>query len=86
MANSKMARSQEEALANSKMELGEQFENYCIVVQYDDETVSYTGNNSLVTKALLQESLQMIEDQREAVEIVWEDEEEVEDESDDWAT
>ena len=86
MANSKMARSQEDALANSRTELGEQFQNYCIVVQYDDETVSYTGNNSLVTKALLQEALQMIEDQREAVEIVWEDEEEAEDESDDWAS
>ena len=81
-----MARSQEDALANSRTELGEQFQNYCIVVQYDDETVSYTGNNSLVTKALLHEALQMIEDQREAVEIVWEDEEEVEDESDDWAS
>ena len=53
MANSKMARSQEDALANSRTELGEQFQNYCIVVQYDDETVSYTGNNSLVTDSIL---------------------------------
>jgi hypothetical protein len=81
-----MAQSQEDALGNSRTELGEQFSNYCIIVQYDDETVSYTGNNSLMTKALCQEALQMIEDQREAVEIVWEDEEEVEDESEDWSS
>ena len=82
MSNSKMAKSQEEALVQAKTILGEQFQNYSIIVQYDDETVSYTGNNSLTTKALMQEALQQIEDQREAVEIVWDEEEEVEE--DEW--
>ena len=77
-----MAKSQEEALVQAKTILGEQFQNYSIIVQYDDETVSYTGNNSLTTKALMQEALQQIEDQREAVEIVWDEEEEVEE--DEW--
>lgn len=41
------------------------FENYAIVVQYDDGSVFHDGNNEIVERALYQEALAMIEDERE---------------------
>ena len=54
-----------EALQRDKAILGEMFENYAIVVQYDDGSVFHDGNNEIVERALYQEALAMIEDERE---------------------
>ena len=51
--------------AKGKAILGEMFENYAIVVQYDDGSVFHDGNNEIVERALYQEALTMIEDERE---------------------
>lgn len=76
--------SEEEALEQAKAILGEHFQHYAIVVQYDDGSVWHEGNNELVTKALHEEALNMIRDEREwadcEVDIDWDDDEE----GDDW--
>jgi hypothetical protein len=76
--------SEEEALEQAKAILGEHFQHYAIVVQYDDGSVWHEGNNGLVTKALHEEALNMIRDEREwadcEVDIDWDDD----DEGDDW--
>ena len=71
---------EEEAVEQVSAILGEHFQNYVIVVQYDCETVERTTNNTLMCKALCQEVLQQIKDERdlEDVEVVWDDEEEAE--------
>ena len=75
----------EEAIDRATAVLGEHFQHYAIVVQYDDGTVWHQGNNDLVEKALYQEALNMIQEERdyenEDLEIDWEEEEEA---GDDW--
>ena len=71
----------EESFEKAKAILGEQFQHYAIVVQYDDGSVWHESNNQLVEKALYHEALSMIKEEREYddsdTEIDWEDEEEV---------
>lgn len=75
--------SEEESLEQAKAILGEHFQHYAIVVQYDDGSVWHDGNNELVNKALHEEALNMIREEREwtdcDTEIQWDD-----DEDDDW--
>ena len=70
----------DEALEQAQAILGEQFQNYAIVVQHDDEEVEYASNNQLMGKALFQEALEQMKEQRELenqdVEVIWEDEDE----------
>ena len=76
--------SEETALEKASALLGEHFINYAIVVQYDDESVWHEGNNALVEKALYQEALTMITQERQAeeedIEVVWDDEDDEADE------
>jgi|TARA_E500000318_G_scaffold15861_1_gene16248 hypothetical protein len=75
--------SEEEAFNQAKALLGEHYQHYAIVVQYDDGSVWHEGNNELVSRALYEEALTMIKEQREwedsDLEIDWE-----EDDDDDW--
>jgi hypothetical protein len=66
--------------------LGEHFQNYAIVVQYDDGQVWHQGNNDLIEKALYREALEMIQQDRDyQEEDLWiEEEEEEEEAGDDW--
>ena len=57
--------SEEDALEQAKAILGEHFQHYAIVVQYDDGSVWHEGNNELVSKALHEEALNMIREERE---------------------
>lgn len=79
--------STEDAFENAKAILGEQFQHYAIVVQYDDGSVWHESNNQLVEKALYHEALEMIKEEKEfddsELEIEWEDEEEG---GDNWAS
>jgi len=79
-----MASPEEEAIEQVKASLGEHFQNYAIVVQWDDGDIQYEFNNALVGKALFRESLVMLKREEdfedEDVEIVWDDD----DEKDDW--
>lgn len=74
---------EENALDQATGVLGEQFQHYAIVVQYDDGSVWHQSNNELVEKALYEEALNMIREEREwadsDVDIDWDD-----DGSDDW--
>jgi hypothetical protein len=74
----------DDALENAKAALGEQFQHYAIVVQYDDGDVWHDSNNALVEKALYKEALTMIKEEREwedsDVEIEWDDDSD----GDDW--
>lgn len=74
----------DDALENAKAALGEQFQHYAIVVQYDDGEVWHESNNSLVEKALYDEALNMMKEEREwadsDVDIEWDDD----DEDDGW--
>jgi hypothetical protein len=74
----------DDALENAKAALGEQFQHYAIVVQYDDGDVWHDSNNALVEKALYKEALTMIKEEREwedsDVEIDWDDDSD----GDDW--
>ena len=80
----------DEALEQAKAILGEQFQNYAIVVQHDDEEVEYDSNNQLMGKALFQEALEQMKEQRELenqdVEVIWEDEDEDPPYDRDWET
>lgn len=79
-----MMTSEDDALEAAAGMLGEHFENYAIVVQYTDGTVWHQGNNDLTEKALYQEALTMMEEERQwedsDVEIDWDDD----DDQDDW--
>jgi hypothetical protein len=68
----------EEAIENAGAILGEQYQNYVVIVQHDDETVERKTNNTLISKALCQEVLQQLKEERELenVEVEWEDDEE----------
>ncbi len=74
----------DDALENAKAALGEQFQHYAIVVQYDDGDIWHEGNNSLVEKALYKEALTIIKEEREwedsDVDIDWDDD----NDGDDW--
>lgn len=69
----------DDALETAKAALGEQFQHYAIVVQYDDGEVWHEGNNALVEKALYDEALSMIKEEREwegaDLDVDWEEEE-----------
>ena len=69
---------EESAVQKAAAILGEHFQNYVVIVQYDCETVERSTNNTLMCKALCQEVLQQIKDERdvEDVEVEWDDEEE----------
>ena len=79
-----MATPEEDAIDTVKATLGEHFQNFAIVVQWDCGEVQYEFNNDnkIVGKALFQESLQLMKDERELenedIEVIWEDEEEEE--------
>ena len=70
---------EEEAVEEVKGKLGEHFQNYAIVVQWDDGDVQYEFNNALVGKALFRESLILMKREEELededVEVIWDDEE-----------
>lgn len=74
----------DDALEQAKAILGEHFQHYAIVVQYDDGSVWHEGDNELVSKALHEEALNMIREEREwadsDVDIEWDDD----DDDDDW--
>jgi hypothetical protein len=76
--------SEDTALEAAVGMLGEHFENYAIVVQYTDGSVWHQGNNDLTERALYQEALMMMREERQweksDVEIDWEDD----DDEDDW--
>ena len=78
--------SDDEALEQVKAILGEHFQHYALVVQYEDGSIWGEGDNDLVTKALHEEALHMIKEQREwedcDIDIDWDDEEE--DDGEDW--
>jgi hypothetical protein len=79
---------EDEALEQIKGILGEHFQHYAFVVQYDDGSIWGEGDNELVTKALHEEALMMIKQQREwedsDLEIVWDDDDE--DDGEEWKT
>ena len=72
-----MMASEDDAIEQAQGILGEHFQHYAIVVQYDDGSVWHVGNNELVTKALHEEALNMIREEREwadsDVDIDWDD-------------
>ena len=74
-----MASPEEEVIEEVKAKLGEHFQNYAIVVQWDDGDIQYEFNNSLVGKALFRESLLAMKREQELEdddsEVIWEDEE-----------
>lgn len=74
-----MASPEEEAVEQVKSKLGEHFQNYAIVVQWDCGEIQYEFNNALVGKALFRESLSLMKREEdledEDVEIIWDDEE-----------
>lgn len=76
----------DDALENAKAALGEQFQHYAIVVQYDDGDVWHDSNNALVEKALYKEALTMIKEEREwednDIEVEWEEDDD--DDDDGW--
>lgn len=78
--------STEEAFENAKAILGEQFQHYAIVVQYDDGSVWHESNNQLVEKALYHEALGMIREEKEYddsdIELEWDED----DDDDGWET
>jgi len=63
--------SEEDALEQAKAILGEHFQHYAVVVQYDDGSVWHEGNNELVSKALHEEALNMIREEREWPTAMW---------------
>lgn len=69
----------DEALSKAIAILAEHFINYAVVVQYDDGSVWHQSNNDLVEKALYEESLTQMKEEREwensDVEIEWDDDE-----------
>ena len=74
-----MASPEEEAIEEVKAKLGEHFQNYAIVVQWDDGDIQYEFNNSVVGKALFRESLLPMKREQELedddCEVIWEEEE-----------
>jgi hypothetical protein len=76
----KMPNPEEEVIEEVKAKLGEHFQNYAIVVQWDCGEIQYEYNNTLVGKALFRESLSQMKREEdledEDVEVVWDDEEE----------
>ena len=74
----------DDALENAKAALGEQFQHYAIVVQYDDGDVWHDSNNALVEKALYKEALTMIKEEREGEDSDVETERDDESDGDDW--
>jgi len=74
----------EEEFERAKAILGEHFQHFAVVVQYEDGSVWHEGNNALVEKALYEEALYIIKEEREAEDIVWEVDWDDEEEEDSW--
>ena len=65
--------------------LGEHFNNYMFIVMDDDGDLFYDYNNHKVGRMLLKETRMDMDGKIDMLDIVWEDEEALEDEEDTWS-
>jgi len=57
-------RATENALENTRANLGEFFQHFALVVQYEDGSILHMSDNDLVEKALYREALEMMREER----------------------
>jgi|TARA_Y100000289_G_scaffold55908_1_gene59179 hypothetical protein len=65
--------------------LGEHFNNYMFIVMDDDGDLFYDYNNHKVGRMLLKETRMDMDGKIDMLDIIWEDEEALEDEEDTWS-
>lgn len=64
--------------------LGEHFNNYMFIVMDDDGDLFYDYNNHKVGRMLLKETRMDMDGKIDMLDVIWEDEEALEDEEDTW--
>jgi hypothetical protein len=65
--------------------LGEHFNNYMFIVMDDDGDLFYDYNNHKVGRMLLKETRMDMDGKIDMLDVIWEDEEALEDEEDTWS-
>ena len=65
--------------------LGEHFNNYMFIVMDDDGDLFYDYNNHKVGRMLLKETRMDMDGEIDVLDVIWEDEEALEDEEDTWS-
>jgi|TARA_E500000318_G_scaffold52957_1_gene49322 hypothetical protein len=65
--------------------LGEHFNNYMFIVMDDDGDLFYDYNNHKVGRMLLKETRMDMDGKTDMLDVIWEDEEALEDEEDTWS-
>lgn len=65
--------------------LGEHFNNYMFIVMDDDGDLFYDYNNHKVGRMLLKETKMDMDGKTDMLDVIWEDEEALDDEEDTWS-
>ena len=65
--------------------LGEHFNNYMFIVMDDDGDLFYDYNNHKVGRMLLKETRMDMDGKIDMLDVIWEDEEALDDEEDTWS-
>tara|TARA_S200002703_G_scaffold520_1_gene874 strand:- start:4063 stop:4311 length:249 start_codon:yes stop_codon:yes gene_type:complete len=65
--------------------LGEHFNNYMFIVMDDDGDLFYDYNNHKVGRMLLKETRMDMDGKTDMLDVIWEDEEALDDEEDTWS-